>query len=145
MTTESTQPGRPSGASVLLGAAFWGFATAVVTVLVAFAAKGGQAGLGALIGGVTTLAVLGVGTWVVLRVATVSPLASLLAALVVFTAQGGLLLITLAVLSEVAGETQVTWAAAAVIVVTVVLTTLFAVYARKERIPLFDLSGVSAR
>ena len=159
MTTESTRKaglGQPSsrptagsGASVLLGAASWGLGAAVVMMLVAFLGKGGQAGVGATIGGVATLVVLAVGTWVVLRVATVSPMASLLAALVVFTTQGVLLLLTLGVLSQLTTGPQVTWAAVAVIVVTVVWTTLFAIYARKERIPLFELghdgTGADAR
>lgn len=150
MTTESKyqagpeQPSAHSGAGVLFGAALWGLGAAVLTTVVALAVKGGQAGVGALVGAVSSLAVLAIGTWVVLRVSRVSPMASLIAALAVFTGQGGLLLITLAVLSQVTSGPQVRWAAIAVIVVTVVWTTLFAIYARKERIPLFDLGAATS-
>jgi hypothetical protein len=139
MTTESKQTHTPRGGRVLLGAASWGLATAIAAVVVALIVRGGEAGVGAVIGGLATLLVLAVGTWLVLRVASTSPAASLLVALVVFTAQGGLLLLTLAVLSSTTDGAQTPWASIAVIAVTLAWTTMFAVRVRKERIPVFDL------
>lgn len=139
MTTEPSQVTAPRGGSVLTGAATAGLAAAVVTVVVAVLAGGVEGLVGAVVGGPMTLAVLGVGTWVVLRVARTSPMASLLAALVTFTTQGLLLLLTLAVLAGLTSGHQVTWAAVAVIAVTLVWTTMFAVRARTERILIFDL------
>ncbi|WP_344046095.1 hypothetical protein [Nocardioides panacihumi] len=141
MTTESKQTIPATSMRVLLSAASWSAAVAVAAVIVAALVGGADAAVGALIGGVATLAVLAIGTWVVLKVATVSPMASLIAALVVFTAQGGLLLLTLATLSGLTDGRQVDGAAIAVIAVTMTWTTLFAVRARRERIPLFDLSA----
>jgi hypothetical protein len=141
MTTDTKQVRPATGVKVLLSAALWSAGVAVLAVVAAVLLAGGDAAVGALIGGLTTLVVLAVGTWIVLRVAETSPMASLIAALVVFTAQGGLLLVTLAVLAETTGGDQVDGAAIAVIAVTVVWTTLFALRARKERIPLFDLSA----
>jgi ATP synthase protein I len=140
MTTETQQVHPAASTKVLLSAARWGVGVAVVAVLAAVLVGGGEAAVGALIGAAMTLVVLSTGTWAVLRVAAVSPMASLLAALVVFTAQGGVLLVVLAVLSAVTDGRQVDGAALAVIAVTVAWTTLFLLRARKERIPLFDLS-----
>jgi len=141
MTTESKQTIPATSMRVLLSAASWSAAVAVLAVIVATLVGGADAAVGALIGGAATLAVLAIGTWIVLKVATVSPMASLIAALVVFTAQGGLLLITLAALAGLTDGHQVDGAAFAVIAVTMTWTTLFAVRARRERIPLFDLSA----
>jgi ATP synthase protein I len=141
MTTETPQVRPAPSAKVLLSAARWSVGVAVVVVIAAVLLGGGDAAVGALVGAVTTLVVLSLGTWVVLRVAAVSPMASLLAALVVFTAQGGLLLVMLAVVSTVTDGRQIDGAALAVIAVTVAWTTLFLLRARKERIPLFDLSA----
>jgi ATP synthase protein I len=143
MTTDTKQVRPATGVKVLLSAALWSAGVAVLAVVAGLLLAGGDAALGALVGGLTTLAVLAVGTWIVLRVAAVSPMASLIAALVVFTAQGGLLLVTLAVLAGTTGGDQVDGAALAVIGVTVVWTTLFALRARKERIPLFDLPAAT--
>jgi hypothetical protein len=146
MTT--IQPHDPSGGTaasravkVLLGAAAWGLLAAVAAVVICLLVDGGPAAVGAGTGGVATLAILAVGTWIVLRVAEVSPVASLLTALGVFTAQGVLLLVTLAVLAQLTSGPEVTAGAIAVIAVTVVWTTMFALLVRREEIPLFDLSA----
>jgi hypothetical protein len=145
MTTNAHPPENTpgSGMAVLLGAAAWGFVAAIAAVIVGFVVGGSEAGIGALVGGLATIVVLAVGTGIVLRVATVAPVAAMLTALVVFTAQGLLLLLTLAVLAKVTDGDQVTAAAVAVIAVTVAWTTSFAVLVRRERIPLFDLSGIA--
>lgn len=130
---------------VLRGALSWSTGPALVAIVVGALVAGGAGAAGAAAGGLMTLLVLGAGTWLVVKVAHASPAASLIVALCVFTAQGGLLLATLAIVSAVSGSTQVTWAAVAIIAVTVVWTWAFAFFVRKERIPLFDLSGAGAR
>ncbi|RNL65249.1 hypothetical protein EFK50_04620 [Nocardioides marmoriginsengisoli] len=148
MTTIQPQvpPGdsAASGAAlkVLVGAALWSLLAAIAAVVVCLLVDGGPAAAGAATGGLATLAILAIGTWIVLKVAEVSPVASLLTALGVFTAQGILLLVTLAVLARLTSGPEVTAGAIAVIAVTVVWTTMFAVLVRRERIPLFDLSAV---
>lgn len=142
MTTKSA-PGTslPAGGSaVVRGAASWGLAAAIAGICLALALDGSAAAAGAAIGGLGTIVVLAAGTWAVLGVSSISPVASLLAALVAFTAQGMLLLILLAVLSATTDGPQVSAAAFSVIAVTVVWTTMFAVLIRRARIPLFDLS-----
>ncbi|MFT4262970.1 MAG: hypothetical protein QM572_06295 [Nocardioides sp.] len=138
MTTETTRT------FVLRGALSWSVAPLVLAIVVAALVAGASGAAGAAVGGLVTVVVLGAGTWLVVRVASVSPAASLLAALCVFTAQGGLLLATLAIVSAVVGDPQLTWCAVALIAVTVVWTTAFGFFVRKERIPLFDLSGANA-
>ncbi len=130
--------------SVLRGALSFSAVPAVLAIVIGALVSGGAGAVGATVGGIVTLIVLGGGTWLVVRVAESSPAASLIVALCVFTAQGGLLLATLAIVSAVSGNTQVTWAAVAVIAVTVVWTSAFGFFVRKERIPLFDLSGAGA-
>lgn len=145
MTTSAeapeTTPG--SGTAVLIGAAGWGLLAAVVAVAVGYGVGGSEAGVGALVGGLATIVVLGGGTWIVLRVATVAPVAAMLTALVVFTAQGLLLLAVLAVLAQLTDGDQVTAAAFSVIAVTVVWTTVFALLVKREKLPLFDLSVIA--
>ncbi|MBO9519957.1 MAG: hypothetical protein J7518_00355 [Nocardioidaceae bacterium] len=143
MTTNASPQKPPTGGlAVLVGAASWGLGTAVLGVIAGFVI-GTEAGVGALVGGLAAIAVLATGTWVVLRVAAAAPVAGLLAALVVYTAQGLLLLLTLAILARVTDGDQTEAAAFAVIAVTVVWTSMFAVYVRRERIPIFDLSALA--
>lgn len=132
----------PNGTKVIVGSAVWSLLAAVVAIGACFLVDGSEAAVGGLVGGLATLLILAVGTWIVLRVAEVSPVASLLTALAVFTAQGVLLLVMLAVLSQLTDGPEVTAAAVAVIAVTVVWTTMFALLVRREQIPLFDLSSV---
>jgi FtsH-binding integral membrane protein len=145
-TIQPHDPSEESASSgavrVLLGAAAWSLLAAVAAVVVCLLVDGGEAAVGAATGGLATLAILAIGTWIVLKVSEVSPVASLLTALGVFTAQGILLLVTLAVLAQLTSGPQVTAGAIAVIAVTVVWTTMFALLVRREEIPLFDLSAV---
>lgn len=134
--------GESRNLAVLVGAAIWSVVAGALAVLVAFLIDGGDAAVGALIGAGATVGILAFGTWIVLKVADVAPVASLLAALGVFTAQGVLLVVTLAVLAKVTDGPQVTAAALAVVAVTVVWTTMFAVLVRREQIPLFDMSAL---
>jgi hypothetical protein len=144
MTTNPAPQSPPTGGlAVLVGAASWGLGVALLGILVGFLAGGSEAGIGALVGGLAAIAVLALGTWVVLRVAAAAPVAGLLAALVVYTAQGLLLVVTLGVLAKLTDGDQTEAAAFAVIAVTVVWTTMFAVLVRRERIPIFDLSALS--
>lgn len=138
------EPGAADwGRQVLIGAALAGLvAGALVVGLVAVLQSGGAA-VGALVGSVGTVAVLGAGTWVTLKVARAAPTVSLLAALGVFTLQGVLLLVMLLVLRGAMSATATTAGAVAVIVVTVVWTTSFALLLRRARIPLFDLSAMA--
>jgi hypothetical protein len=143
MTTNPAPQNPPvGGLAVLVGAASWGLGAAALGVLVGFLVSS-EAGVGALVGGFAAIAVLAVGTWVVLRVAAAAPVAGLLVALVVYTGQGLLLLLPLAILSKVTDGDQTEAAAFAVIAVTVVWTTMFAVFVRRERIPIFDLSALT--
>jgi hypothetical protein len=143
MTTEAL-PARPaahtsllSATSLLLSAVWWSLAVAVTAMGLALLA-GVDAFTGALTGGLATLAVLAIGTWAVFKVATAAPMASLIAALVVFTAQGGLLLAMLAVTAKLTSGHQVQAAALAVIALTMAWTTAFLVRYRTVRILLFE-------
>ncbi|UDY24725.1 hypothetical protein [Nocardioides sp. Kera G14] len=138
MTTETRRT------YVLRGALSWSAAPVVLAIVIGALVSGSAGAIGAAVGGLATLVVLGAGTWLVVRVASASPAASLLAALCVFTAQGGLLLGTLAIVSAVTDGAQLNWCAVAVIAVTLVWTSAFGYFVRKERIPLFDLSGAGA-
>ena len=131
-----------SGLRVLLGAASWGLGSALIGIGIGYAVSS-EAGTGALIGGLAAVLVLAGGTAVVLKASTIAPAVGLLAALAVFTLQGVLLVVVLAVLSKATDGDQVSAAAFAVIGVTVVWTTMFALYVRREKIPLFDLSEMS--
>jgi hypothetical protein len=144
MTTPTAAPQQTEGSGfrVLLGAASWGLASALVAIVVGYLVSS-EAGIGALIGSLSTVIVLAGGTWAVLKASTIAPAVGLMAALIVFTLQGVLLLVVMAVLSKVTDGDQVVAAAFSIIGVTVVWTTLFAVYVRREKIPLFDLSGAS--
>lgn len=126
---------------VLRGALLSSVVPVLGTIIVGALVSGGAAAAGATIGALATVLVLGVGTWLVIKVASASPTASLMVALCVFTAQGGLLLATLGIVKAVSESTQVTWTAIALIAVTMVWTSAFGFFVRKERIPLFDLSG----
>jgi ATP synthase protein I len=127
--------------NVVRGALSWSLIPVIATLVLGALVDGGAGALGALIGGVTTLVVLGAGTWLVVKVAQASPAAGMMVALCVFTAQGGLLLATLAIVSATLGNPELTWCAVAVIAVTVVWTSAFGFFVRRERIPLFDLTG----
>jgi ATP synthase protein I len=129
--------------NVVRGALSWSLLPVIAIIVLGALMDGGAGAIGALIGGVTTLVVLGAGTWLVVKVAQASPTASLMVALCVFTAQGGLLLATLAIVSATLGSPELTWCAVAVIAVTVVWTSAFGFFVRRERIPLFDLTGAS--
>jgi FtsH-binding integral membrane protein len=145
MTAE--RDGRPAMTTdtrrnyVLRGALLWSLAPLVLALVAGVLVDGGAGLVGALIGAVATIVVLGAGTWLVIKVASTSPAASLIVALCTFTAQGALLLVTLAIVKAAAGNPELSWTAAAVIAVTMVWTSAFAYFVRKERIPLFDLPG----
>ncbi|WP_300682433.1 hypothetical protein [Nocardioides sp.] len=145
MTVE--RDGRPAMTTdtrrtyVLRGALSWSAAPVILAIVIGALVDAGAGAAGAAIGGIVTMIVLGVGTWLVVKVASSSPAASLIVALCVFTAQGALLLATLAIVSAAFDRTHLAWSAVAVIAVTMVWTSAFGYFVRKERIPLFDLSG----
>lgn len=127
--------------SVLRGALSWSIVPVLGSSVVAFLMEDSAGLIGALIGAIATVVILGGGTWAVIKVSTISPVASLMAALCAFTAQGLLLVGILGIVSVVADRPTVVWAAISIIAVTVVWTSSFGYFVRKERIPLFDLSG----
>lgn len=129
---------------VLRGSAAVSGAAALVAVVVAFFVAGSTGLVGALIGAVAALVILGAGTWAMFWIAARSPALSLPGAFGVFTLQGLLLFAILLVLSTQAEGVVVRSAALLIVVVTIAWTTSFAFLVRRERIPLFDLPGADA-
>ncbi len=144
MTTTASTQNSHSGTAVLRGAAWGGVAAAVLAAVVALFADGRPALVGSLIGGAATVAVLALGTYAVLVVARRNPMLSLLVALVVYTAQGLLLVVALGLVSQLTDGPEVVAAALTVCAVTIVWTTMFAVFAKRERIVLFEVPGRDA-
>jgi hypothetical protein len=129
---------------VLRGSAAVSGAAALAALLVAFLVAGTTGLLGAAIGSIAALVVLGTGTWAMFWIAGKWPVLSLPGSFGVFTLQGLLLFAVLLVLSTQAEGVVVRSAALLIVVVTIAWTTSFAFLVRRERIPLFDLPGADA-
>ncbi|MEI7058614.1 hypothetical protein WBG06_22515 [Nocardioides sp. CCNWLW239] len=129
---------------VLRGSAAVSGAAALAALVVAFFVAGTTGLIGALIGSVAALVILGAGTWAMFWIAGKSPALSLPGSFGVFTIQGLLLFAVLLVLSTQAEGVVVRSAALLIVVVTIAWTTSFAFLVRRERIPLFDLPGADA-
>lgn len=129
---------------VLRGSAAVSGVAALAGLAVAFFVAGTTGLIGALIGAVVALLVLGLGTWAMFWIAGKSPALSLPGAFGVFTLQGLLLFAILLVLSGQAEGAIVRSAALLIVVVTIAWTTSFAFLVRRERIPLFDLPGADS-
>lgn len=129
---------------VLRGSAAVSGAAALAALVVAFFVAGSTGLIGALIGSIAALVVLGTGTWAMFWIAAKWPVLSLPGSFAVFTLQGLLLFAVLLVLSTQAEGVVVRAAALLIVVVTIAWTTSFAFLVRRERIPLFDLPGADA-
>ncbi|MGH3352541.1 MAG: hypothetical protein ACRDPS_17870 [Nocardioides sp.] len=130
-----------SKTKVLRGSAAVSAVAVLAAVVVAFLLAGADGLTGAAIGSVATVVVLSLGSWAMLVIAARSPAMSLPAAAVVFTTSGLILFIVLLIVSQTGGDAVVRPAAFSVIALTVAWTTTFALLARRERIPLFELPG----
>jgi ATP synthase protein I len=142
MTTES-KPGTRTGLSPLLGALGSGVVAVLVLVIVAALTDGRAAVVGAVSGGVLTLAVFALGVAAVNAVARTMPSASMLVALMTYALQ--LLVLALCVVAiDRAGVGADTlsrgWFAAGVIVVTLLWLGGQVVAAMRQRIPVYDLT-----
>lgn len=145
MTTDAPRTGqadRDSGASVLLGAGgaalVLGLAAAVVGALV----SGSEAALGALVGTLLVVGVLGFGSFVVNVVAGLMPAAALMVAMLTYTLQVVLMGLVFAILSR-SGLLDSTvdrgWLAGAVIGGTAIWLVSQVVLTTRRRIPVYEL------
>ncbi|GEP34502.1 hypothetical protein NSZ01_22700 [Nocardioides szechwanensis] len=145
MTTDAPRTGqadRDSGASVLLGAGgaalLLGLAATVVGALV----SGSEAALGALVGTLLVVGVLGFGSFVVNVVAGLMPAAALMVAMLTYTLQVVLMGLVFAILSG-SGLLDSTvdrgWLAGVVIGGTAIWLVSQVVLTTRRRIPVYEL------
>lgn len=140
MTTESKQ-GTRTGLSPLLGAVAAGAVGVLVLVVAGALTDGRAAVVGAVSGGVLTLAVFALGIAVVGAVARLMPSASLLVALMTYALQLLVLAVCVAAIDQsgVDGETLSRgWFAAGVITVTLLWMVGQLVAFTRQRIPVYD-------
>jgi ATP synthase protein I len=140
MTTESMHRTR-SGSSPLLGALGSGAVAVVVLAVAAVLLDGRPAVVGAVVGGLVTLAVFGFGTALVSLVARMVPAASLLVALLTYTLQLLVLALVVAGLERAdldAATLSRGWFAAGVIAVTALWLVGQVVAATRQRIPVYE-------
>jgi ATP synthase protein I len=117
-------------------------AVGLATVLLAAVAAGASAAAGAAVGAAMVLLFFGVGAVVVNAVATVSPAASLLVALLTYTLQVVLVGLVFAVLSGSDGRegaVDTDWVGGSIIVATLVWLVAQIVSATRSRQLLYDL------
>ena len=146
MTTAPPPPGslsRPVLVGPVVRKAFvWTLAAGVVTAVVAALASGGPAALGAALGAGLVCAFFGFGALVLGVVATVSPTASLLVALLTYTHQVvlvGLVFVALGRSGVLDESVDAGWLGGAVIGGTLVWLVAQIVAHTKTRQPLYDL------
>ena len=140
MTTESMHRTR-SGSSPRLGALGSGAVAVVVLAVAAVLLDGRPAVVGAVVGGLVTLAVFGFGTALVSLVARLVPAASLLVALLTYTLQLLVLALVVAGLERAdldAATLSRGWFAAGVIAVTALWLVGQVVAATRQRIPVYE-------
>ena len=126
---------------LLAGGAMGGHAAALIAVPLFFIARGPAAGLSALIAALATLAFMGLGQWVQVRMADAPPermmLAWLISYLIRVGVPGAVLEVALANPERLAGMDRVAVAATTMIVVVAWLIAEIWVF-RRLRIPVFD-------
>ena len=140
MTTASKQVRAASGAGTLLGAASWALPVGVLVALAGLAVAGAPAFGAGLAGAVATTLVLAGGALAIDVVARVMPTASLLLALLTYVFQVLVLTVALAAVASAAGGTVTTWAAAALIAVTLAWTFAHLLLATRRRVAVYDLA-----
>lgn len=145
MTTDAPRTGqadRDSGASVLLGAGGAALALGLAATLVGALVSGSEAALGALVGTLLVVGVLGFGSFVVNVVAGLMPAAALMVAMLTYTLQVVLMGLVFAILSG-SGLLDSTvdrgWLAGAVIGGTAIWLVSQVVLTTRRRIPVYDL------
>lgn len=152
MTTDAPRTGqadRDSGASVLLGAGGAALALGLAATLVGALVSGSEAALGALVGTLLVVGVLGFGSFVVNVVAGLMPAAALMVAMLTYTLQVVLMGLVFAILSG-SGLLDSTvdrgWLAGAVIGGTAIWLVSQVVLTTRRRIPVYELpSQVTAQ
>lgn len=152
MTTDAPRTGqadRDSGASVLLGAGGAALALGLAATLVGALVSGSEAALGALVGTLLVVGVLGFGSFVVNVVAGLMPAAALMVAMLTYTLQVVLMGLVFAILSS-SGLLDSTvdrgWLAGAVIGGTAIWLVSQVVLTTRRRIPVYELpSQVTAQ
>lgn len=142
MTTESTQVTPLRGTSDLLRAGAVALLIVLVVAIVGFVAVGGEAGAGALTGGLVALVVFLSGSLAVNTVAGIMPRLSLLFALSTYVLQ----LLALGLFFTVVngsglldGTLDRAWLGGTIIAVTATWLVVQVVLAGRARIPVYDL------
>jgi len=151
MTTETRSEVRAGSAGVastqprvLLGTVAVTAATSALVLVVALAAGGRDALLGALVGTATVLLVLSFGCATLAVVARVLPAATLLVALVTYLAQAALMLLVFVRISEVdvfSDGPGRTWLALGLVAATLAWMTAQLVLTLRARQPYFDAAS----
>ena len=145
MTTETPRTGqadRDSGVSVLVGAGAAALVLGLAATVVGAVASGSEAALGALVGTLLVVGVLGFGSFVVNVVAGLMPAAALMVAMLTYTLQVVLMGVVFAALSG-SGLLDSTvdrgWLAGAVIGGTAIWLVSQVVLTTRRRIPVYEL------
>lgn len=145
MTTDAPRTGqadRDSGAAVLVGAGGAALVLGLIAAVVGAFASGRDAALGALVGTLLVVGVLGFGSFVVNVVAGLMPSAALMVAMLTYTLQVVLMGVVFAALSG-SGLLDSTldrrWLAGAVIGGTAIWLVSQVVLTTRRRIPVYEL------
>lgn len=145
MTTEAPRTGqvdRDSGVSVLLGAAASAVVLGLLAVIVGALVSGSAAALGALVGTLLVVGILGFGSFVVNVVAGLVPTLALMVAMTTYVLQVVLMGLVFAVLSG-SGLLDTTldrgWLAGAVIGGTAIWLVSQVLLTTRRRIPVYEL------
>ncbi|WP_341925888.1 hypothetical protein [Nocardioides psychrotolerans] len=145
MTTEAPRTGqvdRDSGVSVLLGAAASAVVLGLLAVVVGALVSGSAAALGALVGTLLVVGILGFGSFVVNVVAGLVPTLALMVAMTTYVLQVVLMGLVFAVLSG-SGLLDTTldrgWLAGAVIGGTAIWLVSQVLLTTRRRIPVYEL------
>ncbi|WP_309649524.1 hypothetical protein [Nocardioides sp.] len=145
MTTEAPRTGqvdRDSGVSVLLGAAAAAVVLGLVATAVGAVVSGSEAALGALVGTVLVVGILGFGSLAVNVVAGLVPTLALMVAMTTYVLQVVLMGMVFAALSG-SGLLDTTldrdWLAGAVIGGTAIWLVSQVLLTTRRRIPVYDL------
>jgi ATP synthase protein I len=139
MTTESKQVRAGTGAGTLLGAAASALPVGLVVALVGLATDGTPALFAGLAGALATTLVLAGGALAVDAVARIMPSASLLLALLTYACQVLVLTMAMAGVADRASRAVTTWAAGALIGVTLAWTFAHLLLSTRRRIPAFEV------
>ena len=145
MTTDTPPTGqadRDSGASVLVGAGAAALVLGLAATVVGAFVSGSEAALGALVGTLLVVGVLGFGSFVVNVVAGIMPTAALMVAMLTYTLQVVLMGLVFAALSGsglLDSHVDRGWLAGAVIGGTAIWLVSQIVLTTRRRIPVYEL------